>query len=179
MKPSFGMQTSARRRNRPRGNTPSWFTDLGWWLELEQELLRKRLLRAPFNVDPCGHLEAPVSREILRRGGLVFTAKENGLAQLWRPSWIIYANPDWASESMERWGPRLRDFGRAHPRQLALHGPVRTDTDWWHESIEEDRLSGRAWVKFEKGRCRYGWPGNPHGVGGDFAMFPSATVVWR
>lgn len=175
------LQTSARRRARgaPAGDTPSWFTELGWWLELEQELLRTRLIRAPFNLDPCGHLEAPVSREILRRGGRIYTERDNGLVQPWPSGSVVWANPPFRAEHMERWGPLLRVRGHDPALKVVAHVPAWTDRDWWHESIEEDRESGRAWLKFDKGRRHYGWPGNPWGIDSDSAMVPTFTSVWR
>jgi hypothetical protein len=163
----------------PPGNTPSWFTPLRWWLELEHRLLRQRLIPRPFDFDPCGHAEAPVSREILRRGGTVFTAETNGLTTPWPKGAVTFWNPPYDSESMDAWAPVAR--GKAITRWCWVTGllPAFTDRAWWHASIEPDRLTRRAHVEFAAGRLTFGWPGNPRALNADTAKFPSALVVWR
>lgn len=178
------MKTSARKLDRYRGfspppesDTPSWFTDPDWFLAKERELLQRRLIPRPFDLDPCGHLEAPVSRIILSRGGVVFTEKDNGLLRSWARR-VPFVNPPFRSEHMELWAPKiLAELPRVDG--LSFHGPAWTDRKWWHLMVEPDRKRGRCEVDFVEGRLGYGWPGNPLGIGGDGALFPSCTVTWR
>lgn len=177
------VQTSARTRRKgsrtgaPDGKTPSWFIDIEDFLRKEEELLRRRLIPRPFDCDPCGHLEAPVSRLIRSRGGVVYTEKENGLAQSWARR-VVYCNPPFRSEHMGGWGSKIRnELRRVHG--MTFHGPAWTDRKWWHVLIEPDRRTHRCEVDFEEGRLGYGWPGNPYGVGGDTALFPSCWATWR
>lgn len=160
----------------PAGDTPSWFTPLGWWRELEQRLLTEGLIRRPFDLDPCGHPEAPVSREIRARGGAVFTEADDGLAQDWTGR-TVFPNPPYDAPSMERWCPA---FVRWAPRcrGLVAHVPAWVDRGWWQDWIEPLRRAGKLVVWFERGRLRYGWPGNPDGIDGDGAKFPSAIIIW-
>lgn len=161
----------------PPGWTPSWFIPLAYFLEREETLRSAGVLSGPFNLDPCGHAEAPVSVEILRRGGRVYTAEDDGLRQDWRGC-RPFLNPPFDSESMRAF-IRKAVYGRfAYGMELALHCPAWTDRRWWHESVEPDRRAGRAVVWFEEGRLTYGWPGNPTGAGGETATFASALVWW-
>lgn len=162
----------------PAGSTPHWFTPLQWWLELEHDFLRWGLIRKRFDFDPCGHPEAPVSQEILRRGGRVLTAREDGLKAWWPGSRTVWLNPPYDSESMEAWAPLARDYGANYRGELAGLVPAWTDRAWWHGCIEPYRRTGHLEVRFIPGRLRFGWPGNPHGVGADSARFPSALFVW-
>lgn len=174
--PSFNPRAPAPA---PEGNTPSWFTPLNYFLERERRLIEARLIAGPFDLDPCGHPEAPVSQEILRRGGMVFTSEENGLLRPWRGH-RPFINAPFDAESMERFLGILRIWWeRAEIAEAVVHCPAWTDRGWWHQHIEPDRRAGRVVVWFEPGRQLYGWPGNPTGEGGDTAKFPSALVVWR
>ncbi len=174
------MQTSprrAKRTNAPAGSTPSWFTDKAWFLETEAKLLADRLIPRPFDLDPCGHLEAPVSQLILARGGVVHTEADDGLTRSWarRCAWI---NPPYESSQMDAWGRAIQRW-RSRADGLVALIPAWTDRAWWHDHIEPERMSGAGVVIFVRGRLRFGWPGNPVGEDGDSAMFPSALVAWR
>lgn len=171
MPPSF----DPRKADQPSGDTCNWFTPLGYFLETERWLRELYLLREPFDCDPCGHPEAPVSREILSRGGLVHDF--SGLSRAWgkRP----FLNPPFDSETMRRFLECLKwKRGLGDVLEAAVHCPAWTDRWWWHTYIEPDRVAGRCTVRFEPGRMLYGYPGNPTGIGGDSAMFPSALVAW-
>lgn len=162
----------------PPGATPSWFTDLGWFLGFEQDLLRERIIRRPFDLDPCGHADAPVSREILRRvGGRVWTIEDDGLSRGWGNS-VVFCNPPYDAETLERWGAWW-SLQQRFVAGIALLLPAWTDRGWWHKHIEPYRLSGALYVQFIEGRLPFGWPGNPDHIGADSAKFPSCTVTWR
>lgn len=161
----------------PKGNTPSWFTQLPDFLEKEAELLRLGLIPRPFDLDPCAHPESPVSRFIRARGGIIWTERDNGLTRSWAGR-VPFVNPPYDSEEMGPWGGKMRLEGERTAGQSSLL-PAFTDRIWWHDHFEEDRLRGRTLVQFVPSRLWFGWPGNPEGVGGDSAMFPSAWVTWR
>lgn len=161
----------------PEGNTPSWFTPLPYFLERERQLLKAGLIAGPFDLDPCGHPEAPVSQEILRRGGVVFTEADDGLSRHWdgRP----FVNFPFDHKTAERFLFHLWfqwRIGRAI--EPVVHCPAWTDRAWWQGHIELERRAGRLTVWFESGRIKYGWPGNPECIDGDGAKFPSALVAW-
>ncbi len=161
----------------PDGSTPHWFTDRGWWLATEADLLRAGHIPRQFDLDPCGHNEAPVSGIIRARGGIVWTAAEDGLARSWAGAcgWI---NPPYDADAMEAWCCETRARSALMAGAVALV-PAFTDRAWWQDWIEPDRLDGRVLVRFIRGRLHFGWPGNPVGLGGDDARFPSALIIWR
>lgn len=167
----------------PEGATGRWFTPLRWWLALEERLLAAKLIPRPFDLDPCGQMDAPVSAEIIYgqhqhrgKGGWCWTVDEDGLSKVWDGR-VVWANPEYDAATLERWVPECA--ARA-PRcdGVVLHVPSWTDRAWWHDTIEPARRDGGLVVWFERGRLRYGWPGNPDGIGGETAKFPSAIVIW-
>lgn len=160
----------------PSGDTPNWFTPLPWFLDLERRLLEAKLIPGPFTLDPCGHREAPVTREILRRGGQAFTKDDDGLFRSWEGQ-TVFANPPYDAATLELWAP---EFVRRAPGCLGLviHVPNWSDRRWWAECLEPPRRRGEAVLWCERGRLRYGWPGNPEGIGGPTAKFPSAVLIW-
>lgn len=160
----------------PAGDSPSWFTDLGTFLEIERYCLAQRFIPRPFDLDPCGHPEAPVSRLILGRGGSVYTAQDDGLTRSWSGH-VVFVNPPYDFETIHDFAKRLAGGDAMHGR--ALHCPAWTDRGWWQDFIEPGRRAGLIDVRFHRGRLRYGWPGNPAGIGGDSAQFPSADVIWK
>jgi hypothetical protein len=175
----FALEEIRSYSPQPKGDTPSWFTSFDYFLERERQLLAAGLLSRPFSLDPCGHDEAPVSQEILRRGGVVFTAEHDGLEQPWPAGSVPFCNPPFDAETVARFCARIRaELASGNISEAVLHVPAWTDRGWWHEHIEADRRAGRVVVWFEPGRQLYGWPGNPEGIGGDNATFPSAMVVW-
>lgn len=165
---------------RPEGDTPSWFTPLDYYLERERQLIAAGLIGGPFDLDPCGHVEAPVSRHILEQGGTVYTAEDNGLERSWycgRP----FINPPFDSPSITAFLDRLyrAQRGAENLKEAVVHCPAWTDRRWWHQYIEPDRRAGRCIVWFEPGRLTYGWPGNPDAIAADNgAKFASALIVW-
>lgn len=180
MKASLGVQTAARtRRKRPSGTTPSWFTKLDWFLAYEAELLRLRIIPRPFDLDPCGHPEAPVSREILRRGGVVYTegAVRNGLNQVWARR-VVFENPPYNQGDLEAFAvKRLHELAGVDGMVTLL--PMWSGQDWFQEHVKPALKARRAEIDFLSGRHKFGWPGNPHGHGGTQAMFPSCCLWWR
>lgn len=162
----------------PAGETPSWFTPLEYFFQRERELIDLGVLSGPYDCDPCGHPDAPVSREILRRGGVVYTVGEDGLHQPWagrRP----FVNPPFDADTIDAFAGRLhRELSSCRIREVSLHVPAWTDRGWWHDHIEPDRRRGKALAWFERGRLAYGWPGNPTATSGRSGTFPSALVTW-
>jgi hypothetical protein len=164
----------------PPGETPSWFTDRGWFLAKESDLRARGFLFGPTTLDVFAHARAPVSREIRRRGGRFWTLADDAFQQHVRAHEVVFANPPYDAETMERALSLLWRFWRMAPLggMWALI-PSLTDRAWWHEHIEPYRLSGELYVEFVKGRLAFGWPDNPEGVGADGAKFPSAVLAWR
>lgn len=177
MRTSLGVQTSSRQRQAPSGVTPSWFTRVEDFLRKEAELLELRLIPRPFDLDPCGHPEAPVSQLILRRGGTVWTKQDNGLGRSWAGK-VVFENPPYNTPDLKAFGAkRLQEL--PHVAGMATLIPVWSDRDWWQRYIVPPLQRRAAELDFLPGRQRYGWPGNPLGVGGTQAMFPSCVVRWR
>lgn len=162
----------------PPGATPSWFTDLGWFLDFEAELLREGVIPRPFDLDPCGHAAAPVSKLIHQRGGRVWTIDDDGLKRSWRGK-VAFVNPPYDSETLEAWGRKWVDAYLNGADGLACLLPAWTDRAWWHDWVEPYRLDGLADVRFVRGRLAFGWPDNPEHVSADSAKFPSCTVRWK
>ncbi len=160
----------------PPGSTPSWFTDRGWFLGFEEELLRTRVIPRPFDLDPCGHLLSPVSQLIRSRGGTVWTIEDNGLVRSWAGR-VLFVNPPYDSETLQAWGEKWVLEASAVDGMACLL-PAWTDRGWWHDWIESHRLNGVADVRFVRGRLPFGWPDNPEHVGADSAKFASCTVRW-
>lgn len=160
----------------PEGSTPSWFTGLSDFLGWERQLLLERLIPRLVDLDPCGHPEAPVSKLVLAvRSGTVWTAETNGLHQDWNLK-VVFLNPGYEAELVDAF---LEKRARSNCHGSFALLPSWTDRGWWHRWIEKGRRQGRIDVRFLEGRLHFGWPGNPAGVGGDNASFPSALVVWR
>ncbi len=165
----------------PAPSTPSWFTPLPWWLNLEQALLSDGSIPRPFDLDPCGHPSAPVSAEIAARRGFVYCGGfpgDDGLRVRWagRVAWV---NPPYAAEELDRWLPRMMAAATHEAHGLAALLPAWTDREWWHVSgFERARVAGNVRVIFIKGRLHFGWPGHPE-PGEDGARFPSCVAVWR
>lgn len=168
-----------RAARAPAGGTPSWFIQPEWFLALELRLLRARLIPRPFDMDPFGHPEAPISRIIRRRGGVVLTGRsrqDDGLLVSWRGR-VALPNPPYDADFMEAAAAKMgAEADTGHVVGLV---PAWTDRDWWQNHLEPRRLGGSAVVRFLAGRLFFGWPGNPLGLGGDSAMFPSALVFYR
>ena len=160
----------------PPGDTPHWFTPLPWFLDLEHRLLRAGLIPRPFDCDPCGHPEAPVSRLILARGGVIWTAKDDGLSRDWTGR-VPFSNPPYDAATLEVWAPEYVRRAPSCPG-LTVHVPAWPDRAWWQDNFEQPRRRHELVDWFERGRIYYGWPGNPVGLGGDDAKFPSAVLVW-
>lgn len=162
----------------PPGNTPSWFTSRRWFLETEARLIREGRLTGLIDLDPFGHEEAPVSRIIRDRGGLVHTRETDGLKAPWGIARRAFVNPPYAAEDVALCLERLKAalaFGSVVEAFALL--PAWTDRAWWHCYVEDDRRSGRAWVEFVEGRLNFGWPGHPD-PGPAGAMFANALVAW-
>jgi hypothetical protein len=174
----------------PEGTTPSWFTDLGWFLTLERRLLKEGAIPRPFDLDPFAHPNAPVAQLIKGRGG-DFIEPDPG-AWTWDPAmrwhihgglrepWadrIVWANPPYDAETIEMACWKMRREADNAATVVALL-PAWTDRAWWHEYIEPARKSGRCVVEFLKGRLTFGWPENPVHMGADSAKFANCVVRW-
>lgn len=168
------VQTSAHR---PSGGTPSWFTSLRWFLEYEAKLLKARIIPRPFDLDPCGHPEAPVSREILRRGGRIYTAKDNGLKRSWAGH-VVFENPPYNQVALLAFAQkRLAELAGVAGMVTLI--PVWSERDWFQDHVVPALEAQATKIDFLPGRHKYGWPGNPLGIGGVYARFPNCCLWWR
>lgn len=129
--------------------TDDWATPLSFFRTVELEF-------GAFDLDVCADANNAKAAKF-------FDREKNGLAQEWTGK--CWMNPPY--------GKRIGEW-MAKARESALHGavvvclvPARTDTAWWHESVE-----GHAEVRFIRGRLKFGG-------GKDSAPFPSALVIFR
>lgn len=178
VEPSFAPR---KAHEPPPGDTPSWFTDVEWFLALERRLIAEKRIPHQFNMDPFGNDEAPVSRLIRARGGVVLCgsgAPEDDGLLVSRRGLVSFENPPYDAPTMGRFVSTI-ERSRATAQGLVLLIPAWTDRGWWHDGIEPHRKAGRAEVEFIRGRLHFGWPGNPEHLEGDGAKFPSAVVVFR
>ena len=160
----------------PPGDTPSWFTPKALVLGLH--------FKHRFDLDAFGHPESPASLMI---GAYFCPPVSDALREPWevqsgpgdpvRPA-RVFVNPPYDSVTLALAMEKSRREARRGALVVALV-PAWTDRAWWQDHVEDDRRSGAAVVQFLRGRLRFGWPGNPEGLGGDGAMFPSALITWR
>ena len=111
-----------------------------------------------FTVDVCStHENAKCARH--------FTVEDDGLLQDWAGE-VCWMNPPYGKE-IGAWMAKARAEAMRGATVVCLV-PARTDTAWWHDSVE-----GKAEVRFVRGRLRFGDASNPP------APFPSAVVIYR
>lgn len=124
--------------------TPAWL-----FRELDAEF-------GPFDLDPCASDENHLCPHY-------FTQETNGLAHPWFGK--VFMNPPYGP-TIGLWCEKAREEAKRGVLIVALL-PVRTDTAWWHRSVE-----GKATVRFLKGRIAFGAAGkNP--------PFASCIVIWQ
>ncbi len=92
-----------------------------------------------------------------------FDREANGLSQEWTGK--CWMNPPYGKH-IGAWVAKARESS-LHGAEVVCLLPARTDTKWWHDSIE-----GRAEVRFIRGRLKFGG-------GKNSAPFPSALVIFR
>lgn len=98
-----------------------------------------------------------------------YTKEDDALTQSWVG--VCWMNPPYG-RGIGEWMKKARESALAGATVVCLV-PVRTDTRWWQENIENERGEFFASeVRFLAGRLRFGDAPN-------CAPFPSAIVVYR
>lgn len=139
---------SARVRPRTAARH-DWATPAGLFAQLDAEFR--------FDLDAC----ATAANAKCRR---YFSEAEDGLTKRW--SGRVFVNPPYG-RSLAAWVRKAYESVRAAEAEVVVCLlPVRTDTAWWHEYVQQGE------VRFLRGRLRFGDATAP-------APFPSAVVVFR
>lgn len=108
-----------------------------------------------------------------------FTKEQDGLTQSWAGE-RVWCNPPYSD--IESWVLKAWDEAYAVPLMALLVPATRTDLPWWQTHVEpfRDSESGsRFRTRFLPGRIRFGFPGNPEGVGVGAPMFGCVLLLWR
>jgi phage N-6-adenine-methyltransferase len=95
--------------------------------------------RYHFTLDPCATPENA-------KCPIFFTREQNGLEQDWGTH-RVFCNPPY--RTIRAWARKC--FEASQGGALVVLLPARTDTKWFHESVQ-----GKADIKFIRGRLRFG-----------------------
>ncbi len=93
-----------------------------------------------------------------------YTREDSGLEHSWQGE-TVFMNPPYGKD-IGLWTSKALAESRRGGCLVVGLVPARTDTKWWHDSIQD-----KADVIFIKGRLKYG-------DGDQAAPFPSALVFW-
>jgi len=129
--------------------TDDWATPASYFAIVSDEF-------GPFDVDVCAD-------SANAKAAKFFDRETNGLAQDW--SGLCWMNHPYGKE-IGAWMAKAKESASRGATVVCLV-PSRTDTRWWHESVQ-----GHAEVRFIRGRLKFGGAKNS-------APFPSALVVYR
>lgn len=158
-------------RSRPEDDPDSRYTP--------RELITQLHREHRFTVDVASALDAPSSHVI----GRFWSRLEDGLTQPWRGE-RVWCNPPYSE--IGRWVSKAwREMTEGGCRAVVMLLPAnRTDMDWWQEMIEPYRDLPRIGeaqfrTRFLPGRTRFGFPGNPDGVGQGSPMFGCVLLIWE
>lgn len=146
----------------PDGASDHWFTPCRYFLPWHYEF--------HFTLDVAATAE---SRKVAR----YFDLAANGLAQSWAGE-RCWMNPPYSD--IAPWAEKALNESQGAGALVVGLLPVWTDRAWWHEFIEPYRLTRSVEVRFIRGRIRFGFPGNPEGLGHHGGgTFPNCLVIWR
>lgn len=155
-----------REAQQPGAESDHWFSPMKIFAPLHKRLR--------FTVDAAGHAEAPVTQAI----GKWFDITQDGLRQDYRRE-RVWCNPPYSN--IEPWAEIAPRSILAGAELWAMLLPVWTDRAWWHDFIEPHRRTRatgvRVTLRFIRGRVRYGFPGNPEGLGGQGGGFDASVIV--
>jgi len=170
---SQALLLDVRFASAPGGSTDSWFTPLELWREWDREF--------DFTLDPCAHLESPVSQAI----GNGFTIEDDGLGRCWEGH-RVFVNPPYSD--IAPWVVKAEAEILSGCELVAMLVPAnRTEQPWWAKHVEtyrDGRRSTKATgftleTRFLPRRFRFGFPGDPSGKGGNSPTFGCVLLVWR
>lgn len=141
------------------------YTPWGFFSELHREF--------NFTLDACATAESAKCERFL-------TKADDGLKAWWHGE-RVWCNPPF--DDIETWVRKA--WGEQGAELVVMLVPAWTDRDWWAELIERNR-DGRStydrWVlttRFLRGRVRFGFPGNPDGIGVESPPFWCCLLIWR
>lgn len=138
----------------------------------------------PFTLDPCATAKSAKCTRF-------YTREDNGLVVPW--SGRVFVNPPYGhgDNGAAPWVQRAYELtARGEIELAAFLIPARTETAWWQDYVEPDRLRGLVEVRFLRSRVCFGYPAHydnkgrfwPEALEGHPkrpATFPSAVVVFR
>lgn len=160
----------------PEEDPDERYTPWTFFIPLDQEF--------NFTVDACATQES-------RKAPVFWTKEQNGLAQSWKGA-RVWCNPPYSDIR-----PWVEKAWQAEAELVVMLVPAWTDRQWWHELVEPfrdrdgiyfapfkpagDPFSRCATLstRFVPGRVKFGFPGNPNGVGIDQPPFWSCLLIWR
>lgn len=114
-------------------STDDWATPLAFFRTIEHEF-------GIFDLDVCADANNA-------KAARFFNREKNGLAQEWTGK--VWMNPPYGKH-IGAWMAKARESSLYGAMVVCLV-PARTDTKWWHESVE-----GCAEVRFIRGRLKFG-----------------------
>lgn len=126
-----------------------------------------------FTLDVCA---TPESAKLPR----YFTKAENGLAQSWAGE-RCFCNPEYSN--IPPWILQARE-SKAELVLMVLPNN-RQEQPWWQELVEPWRDSGHTYLGmrlrtfYPPSRWRFGFPGNPEGVGVGSPNFGVVLLLWE
>lgn len=163
MKQQVEMWEGLRRPSPPSADSDEWYTPPSVFGPLDREFR--------FTLDVCATLESTKCERYYNR-------EQDGLSQCWAPH-RAWCNPPYSD--IEPWVEKAV-AEHALGTLVVMLLPCWTDRAWWHRWIEPHRLTrGCPELRFWKGRIKFGYPGNPLGVGRKTlqGFDPSVVVIWR
>lgn len=134
----------------------NWCTPIEFFEKLDREFF--------FDLDPAATQKSAKCKKY-------FTPKENGLAQSWEGH-TVFCNPPYGRQIAQWVEKGFRESQKAGTTVVMLI-PARTDTQYWHECIFNDKAEE---IRFIKGRLKFT---DENGITTNPAPFPSALVIFR
>jgi phage N-6-adenine-methyltransferase len=112
-----------------------------------------------------------------------FDRQDNGLIQSWGGE-RVWCNPPY--DDIESWVRKAEAemyLARRPADLVVMLLPAWTDREWWWLYIEAHRDGRSRWrpieTRFPRGRIRFGYPGNPEGLGPSSPNFWNVFLIFR